>query len=211
MRKWYPMALFVVAAAASIYAYPRLPDRVPTHWGVHGQIDGYGSKWMTLILMPLMVLGLWGLFRVLPTIDPRRENYARFADAYDLIVNSVLSLLVAMHLLIIAATLGVPINVSRVAVIAVGLLLIVIGNVLPRARPTWFVGIRTPWTLSNDRVWERTHRVGGYLMVIAGVLAVCFAFAPPEVAGPAVGVLGAAAALGSVVYSYVAWKQETSR
>ena len=90
------------------------------------------------------------------------------------------------------------------------LLLIVMGNVLPRARPNWMFGIRTPWTLSNDRVWERTHRVGGYLMLGAGVVILAAAVVAP---GP-VSVflfLGAVtvSVAGSILYSYLAWRQET--
>jgi uncharacterized membrane protein len=211
MRKWYPIVLFAATIIVSIVAYPKLPDRVPTHWGLDNGVNGYSSKQVASVLMPALILACWAWFRFMPTIDPRRANYAKFSEAYDIIIASVLTLLAVIHVVILGAAVGYPIEIARVVAAVVGVLLIAIGNVLPRARPTWFVGVRTPWTLSNDRVWERTHRVSGYLMVIAGVLALGLAFAPPQFAGVGVGVLGVAAALGSVIYSYVAWRQEMSR
>jgi uncharacterized membrane protein len=95
--------------------------------------------------------------------------------------------------------------------VGAGVLLIVIGNVLPRARPNFWFGIRTPWTLTNERVWERTHRVGGYVLVGAGILVVGAAFLPIDIAAPAAGVMAVGAALITVIYSYYAWRQETSR
>src|SRR5438477_13205836 len=130
---------------------------------------------------------------------------------YDLVVNSALTMLALAHFAVVAATVGVPIPVARLMPAVVGVLMILIGNALPRARPNWWFGIRTPWTMSNDRVWERTHRVGGYLLVVTGVL-IAFAALLPFAVAPAVIVvaLGALAA-ASLVYSYVAWRQETSR
>ena len=211
MRKWYPLIVFMATVVISVVAYPRLPARVPTHWDLEGHINGDSSRWAAALMMPVMIVAMWGWFGFLPTIDPRRANYEKFTKAYDRIRDAVITMLAAVHALIIGSALGYPVNAERVAPVAVGLLLVVIGNVLPQARPTWFVGVRTPWTLSNDRVWERTHRVAGHLTVAAGVLTVALAFGPPRIAGPGIGVLGITAAVGSVIYSYVAWKQETSR
>jgi len=148
--------------------------------------------------------------RGLPAIDPRRANYAKFQPTYDFVVNAVLTVLALIHLAVIGAALGAPISIHRLVPIAFGVMLIAIGNQLPRARPNWWFGIRTPWTLSNDRVWERTHRVGGYLMAAAGAAIIIGALVT-KLAGPLIIVSIAVAGLGSVIYSYVAWKQETSR
>jgi uncharacterized membrane protein len=210
MRKWYPLSLVMLSVLASIIVYPRLPDRIPTHWNVHGQIDGYGSKWLTIGLFPLMLLGIWGIMRFLPTIDPRRENYAKFRGTYTLVVNAVLTLVLMLHGAAIAAALGAPFA-FRLLPLGIGALFIVLGNALPRARPNWWFGIRTPWTLSNDRVWERTHRVGGYLFVLLGIVTALATLTRRDVTFFVVGILGAVTALSTVIYSYVAWRQETSR
>jgi len=211
MRKWYPIVLITATIIASVVVYPRLPDRVPTHWNMHGQVDGYGPKWMTTLLLPAVLVGIWGLMRLLPKIDPWRDNYAKMQDTYDVVVNAALTVIALAHFAVIAATLGMPIDAERVMPVGAGVLLIVIGNVLPRARPNFWFGIRTPWTLTNERVWERTHRVGGYLLVGAGILVVGSAFLPIDIAVPAAAVMAVGAALITVVYSYYAWRQETSR
>lgn len=210
MRKWYPLALFVLMLAASIVAYPRLPERVPSHWNIYGQIDRYSSRGSVLFIMPFMMLVLWGLMRGLPKIDPRRENFAKMQAPYDLVINAALTIMAVAHVSIIAKMFGASFPLPRIMPALIGVLFVVIGNVLPQARPNFFFGIRTPWTLSSDRVWVRTHRVGGYLMVGAGIVAI-LSVALPVVPGLIVMFVAvASAALGSVVYSYIAWKQEQS-
>ena len=210
MRKWYPVFLIAVTAIASAIAYPRLPETVPSHWNLQGQVNGWQPRGRAAFLMPIVLLVLWGLMRGLPAIDPRRANYAKFQPTYDFVVNAVLTVLALIHLAVIGAALGAPISIHRLVPIAFGLMLIAIGNQLPRARPNWWFGIRTPWTLSNDRVWERTHRVGGYLMTASGAAIIIGALVT-KLAGPLIIVCVAGAGLGSVIYSYVAWRQETSR
>src|ERR1044072_4436394 len=167
MRKWYPVFLIAVTAIASAIAYPRLPETVPSHWNLQGQVNGWQPRGRAAFLMPIVLLVLWGVMRGLPALDPRRANYVKFQPTYDFVVNAVLTVLALINLAVIGAALGAPISIHRLVPIAFGVMLIAIGNQLPRARPNWWFGIRTPWTLSNDRVWERTHRVGGYLMVAA--------------------------------------------
>jgi uncharacterized membrane protein len=210
MRKWYPVFLIAVTAIASAIAYPRLPETVPSHWNLQGQVNGWQPRGRAAFLMPIVLLVLWGVMRGLPAIDPRRANYAKFQPTYDFVVNAVLTVLALIHLAVIGAALGAPISIHRLVPIAFGVMLIAIGNQLPRARPNWWFGIRTPWTLSNDRVWERTHRVGGYLMTASGAAIIIGALVT-KLAGPLIIVCIAGAGLGSVIYSYVAWKQETSR
>src|SRR5205814_8854834 len=190
--------------------YSKLPERLPIHWRLDGEVNRYGSRADGAFLLPAMMIVVWLLLRFLPRIDPRRANYAKFSDTYDLLVNSLVTLFAVMHVALLGTALGWPISMERLAPALVGLQFLVLGNVLPRARPNWWFGIRTPWTLSNDRVWLRTHRVGGYLLAGAGV-ALLVAAALPRIWTFALG--GAAvvlAAFGSLIYSYFAWKQETS-
>ena len=211
MRKWYPAVLVVVTFVGAIIVYPRLPDRVPTHWDIHDRVNGYGPRWMATFLMPVMLLALWGLMRFLPRIDPRRANYAKMQGVYDLVVNVMLTLIAVLHFVVLGAASGVPISIARVVPAIVGVALIVIGRLLPLAQPNWWFGIRTPWTLSNDRVWARTHRVGGYVIMTIGVLAIVASMLGMTIASAAVGIVAAALGLGLIAYSYFAWKQETSQ
>jgi immunity protein, SdpI family len=211
MRKWYPVFLVAIAAAASIIVYPKLPDRVPTHFDIRGNPDGFGPRWVPTVIFPVMILALWGLMRGLPKIDPRRANYAKMQDTYDLVVNLVLTMVTALHLLILAGATGSHVPFVRLIPAVVGVAFIAIGNLLPRAKPNWWFGIRTPWTLSNDRVWERTHRVGGYVMSLIGVFAVISSFFATEVAFVAFMAVAGAMTLGLIAYSYFAWRQETAK
>jgi uncharacterized membrane protein len=211
MRRWYPAFLIAATAIASAIAYPRLPDTVPSHWNLHGQVNGWQSRGRAAFLMPVIMLVLWGVLRGLPAIDPRRANYAKFQPTYDFMIGAVLTLVALIHLVVLAAGLGAPISIHRVIPIAIGVVLIAVGNQLPRARSNWWFGIRTPWTLSNERVWERTHRVGGYLMSASGVATIIGGLVASELIVPIVIICVVGFALGSVIYSYFAWRQETSR
>jgi len=207
-NRWLGFVVVAVALALGVWAWPGLPARVPTHWNIHGVPDGYSSRLVTVLLMPGIVLALNGLFRVLPRLDPRRVNYEKFKDTYWLIVNALALFLLGVHALVIANGLGYPVAMARLMPVGIGLLFIVLGNSLARVQPTWFVGIRTPWTLSSDSVWRKTHRTGGFTFVIAGVVMITAAF----VSGPLVWILLAAAAVLAVavpvIQSYVLWRRE---
>ena len=209
MRKWYPVAVVVVALLASALVWGRLPEQVPMHWDASGNVDRHGSRLAGALLLPGVMLLLAILVPVLPRIDPRRANYARFDPTYHLAMNAVLTFMLGVHLVALATALGMEVPMERVVPAGAGLLLLVIGNVLPRARQNWMFGIRTPWTLSSERVWERTHRVGGYCMVAAGLVVLASALLAPGTASVALLVAAVAgASLVPLVYSYLAWRQE---
>ena len=206
--RWFGLVVAVLAAAVSVWAYPRLPVMVATHWNLQGTPDGYSSRFWAVAVMPLGILGLTGLFSVLPKVDPKRENYARFLDSYWLIANAVLVFTGVAHALILANGLGYTVQVDRLVPLGLGLLFAFLGNYLTRVEPNWFVGIRTPWTLSSDTVWRRVHRTAGWLFVIAGVVIAAGAFAPRRAfVSLFIATLVAAAGI-PVVQSYVLWKRE---
>jgi uncharacterized membrane protein len=211
MRKWLPPLLIGLTVVVSAIVYNRLPQRVPVHWALSGQVDRYGSRLEAVAVLPILMLASWLLLRFLPRIDPLRSNYEKFADTYALFINSLVALLAVMQGAMLAAALGYPVSMNRIVPALVGILLTILGHSLPRARPNWWFGIRTPWTLSNDRVWARTHRVGGYLMVIAGALMVGAALLDTPWALVVAFIAVLAAGFGSVVYSYFVWRQETAR
>jgi uncharacterized membrane protein len=163
---------------------------------------------MGAVLVPAIMIGVWLMLIVLPRIDPRRANYGRFRGTYDVIVTAVIAFLALAHVAMLGVALGWGHTSDRLLVGGMGLMFAILGNVLPRARPNWFVGIRTPWTLSSDRVWERTHRVGGMMMMLAGLITIAASFAPVPL-GLWVGLTCIlAASFGAVIYSYVVWRTE---
>src|SRR5687768_1818423 len=208
MRKWVPLLIITAALVASAIVYPDLPERVPTHWNFKGEVDGWSTRAWGAWMMPVMIAFIWALMRLLPSIDPRGRNYIKFGGTFEGIMLSVMLFLLALHGIMLAVALGYPVAMDRAVPAGVGILLIVIGNLLPRARPNWFVGIRTPWTLSSDRVWEKSHRVGGRIFVLGGILIAVSPFFGAEwnhwVPIAVVGVCS----LAVVVYSYVAWRKE---
>jgi uncharacterized membrane protein len=210
MRKWIPLLIIAAAFIASAIAYPRLPETIPTHWNMDGQPDDWSSRAFGALITPVILLFVWGFVRVLPAIDPRGANYAKFGGALEAIFDSLMLFLLGMHIVLLRAGLGYPVQIQRIGPFGIGVLLIVIGNLLPRCRPNWFVGIRTPWTLSSDRVWEKTHRIGGRLFVAAGFLiAVAALFWVQWVHVVLItSILLATAAV--LIYSYLEWKREQS-
>ena len=208
MRKWLPLVVIVATIAFSAAVYRRLPDPMVIHWNAAGEPDGYGSRAFGTFLLPFVILFIWGLLLVLPKVDPRRANIEQFRDSYDLLVIAVVSVTCLLHVGILGSALGWPIQVGRLVPLAIGGLFLVLGTLLPRFKSNFFFGIRTPWTLSSETVWARTHRVGGTAMMVVGALLVL-----AGVLGTArwlyVAIGGAAALVVVVlVYSYAAWRSE---
>jgi len=208
MRKWIPLLIIAIAVVASAVVYPRLPETIPTHWNMDGQPDGWSSRAFGAWITPLLLLFTWGLFRVLPAIDPRGANYARFGGAFEAIIDSLMLFLLGMHIVLLRAGLGHPVQMQRIGPFGVGVLLTVIGNLLPRARPNWFIGIRTPWTLSSDRVWEKTHRLGGRLFVAGGILIALVSLFWVQWAHVVLITVVLLATAATLIYSYLEWKRE---
>jgi uncharacterized membrane protein len=208
MRKWIPLLIVVAALAASAFVYPRLPESMPTHWDISGHPNGWSSRFWGAWMMPVFLVALWAFMRVLPAIDPRGSNYAKFGGTFEGIIVSIMLFMFGMHIIVLRAALGYPVAMERVLPVGIGVLFIVIGNLLPRARPNWFVGIRTPWTLSSDRVWEKTHRFGGQVFVGAGILMLLSGLVLAQWAPVALFVIIALCAASVLVYSYVEWKRE---
>lgn len=209
MRRLIPGLLMIAAAAGfSVWAWPNLPAEVATHFDMQGDPNGWSSRLVAALLVPGIGLALLAASLVMPRIDPRRANYELFTPTYWTVVNAVLLLLLGIHVLSLGRALGWNVNASRVASLGVGGILLVLGNLMTRVRPNWFIGVRTPWTLSSDTVWRKTHRFAGAGFMLAGV---CFVGSAIVDAGwTRYGAIGAtiAAGLGAVVYSYVAWKHE---
>src|SRR5437667_10749819 len=209
--RWFGLVIAAVAVAVSLWAYPQLPPTVATHWNVRGEADGFSGRVVAVSIMPLLIIVMTGLFNVLPRLDPRRANFAKFIGTYWLIANAVILFILIGHGMIVATGLGYPVKIGRTLPIGVGLLFVVLGNYLTRVEPNFFVGIRTPWTLSSDTVWRKTHRTGGWLMVLGGFVIAACAFFPPGAFLPLFIAAVLIMAVIPIVQSYVLWKREQSK
>lgn len=203
--QWILIAAMFLFAAIS---WPSAPDRIPVHWGFSGEPDRYGGKFEGLLLLPLLALGLYLLLLYLPRIDPGRANYERFKGAYSVIRVATLAVLASIHGFILLWIRGVQLDFSVVVPVLVGVLLIVIGSVLGKVRPNWFVGIRTPWTLASKLSWTKTHRLGGWLFVVVGLVFISSGFVGSAWAIVAGLVVAAGCVLWLVVYSYLVWRSD---
>ncbi|MFN2636563.1 MAG: SdpI family protein [Gemmatimonadaceae bacterium] len=208
MRKWIPLLIIAASIIASVLVYPSMPQNVPTHWDLLGRPNGWSSRFWGAWLMPLFLIGSWAVIRILPLIDPRGSNYAKFGGAFEGIIVSVMLFMLGMHMIILRSALGYPVPMERVLPIGLGILFIAIGNLLPRARPNWFVGIRTPWTLSSDRVWEKTHRFGGQVFVAGGIVVLLSGLVMTHWAHVVTFCVISICALAVVIFSYLEWKRE---
>jgi len=207
-NRWIGVIVAAVALGAAIWAYPQLPPRVATHWNLRGEADGYSGRFAGAFLMPLAILALAGLAHVLPTIDPKRANYPKFLDTYWLLINGILIFMGVAYLAVLGNAIGAPVPIQRVMPVALGFLFIIIGNYLGRVQPNWFLGIRTPWTLSSDTVWRKTHRLGAWVFVLAGLLFMASAFMPAVRGGVPLAVIIIGLVLIPVVYSLYLWMRE---
>lgn len=207
-RRWAGLVLIVAMLGLAAWAFPRLPEQVPSHWDASGEVDGWSGRWIVL-LNPAIALFTWLLMPLLRRIDPRTENYAQFEPTFNLIVNVIVAFLAVVQVLMIGAALGWPIPaVDVMMMIGLGIMLLVLGNYLPRVRSNWWMGIRTPWTLSSERVWRSTHRLAGRTFVAGGLLLLAGTLLPVSLRFYAMLVAIGLSALVPAVWSYVEWRRE---
>lgn len=199
--------LIFITGLAWAYAWPNLPDTMAVHWGMEG-VNGYASKFNAMLLLLGIMIFTYVLLTITPKIDPKKKNYDKFSKGYMIINYSVVVLLFLVNMLVIGVGLGYDIPMNSTPLILVGLLFIVIGNYLPQCKPNYFVGIKTPWTLSNEEVWRKTHRFSGKVFVVLGIIMILSVFVPVMwksfvMVGIIIGAVGL-----TMGYSYVAYKKE---
>jgi uncharacterized membrane protein len=206
-RKYYMIgfALIAICLVAAAILYRHLPSRVPAHWNIHGQVDRYGGKWELLALLPGAMIGIMGLMAVLPWLSPRRFEVESFRSTYLYIMVVALVFLAFLYALMLWAAVTGQVNINKAIMGGAGLLIALVGNVLGKVRRNFYIGIRTPWTIADERVWNATHRLGAKTMVLGGLTALVLALAGAWTWLCLGAVLGGA--LVPAVYSLVYYKQ----
>lgn len=207
-----PQLLLIGAMfAAAFWAWPQLPDRLPIHWNIHGDVDGWGNKFMGLLFVPLIVLGIYVLMVVLPWFDPGKANYQSFQRVYGIIRIAIVAYMSAVYAAMSYAAFGHKLNMTSVILPLVGILFIVLGNFLSKIRPNWFVGVRTPWTLSSQLSWDKTHRLAGWLFIVMGFLFVPVALLQTTWSLVAVLICDGLCLIWIVIYSYLVFRSDPHR
>ena len=197
------IGLIAAMLVAGTVALPRLPQRVAIHWNAGGQVNGWSSPLVAAFAPPLLALVVWAGLLALPALDPRRHRYAKFATTYRALRLVVVALVAVTDGLTLVHGLGGHVNIPVDTALLLAATFLVVGNLLPRVQPTWFVGIRTPWTLSDDEVWRRTHRLSGRLFMLAALLPLAGLAAPPRILAGLIVAAAVVPAIIAVVYSYV--------
>ncbi len=201
--------IIILSFAISIYYYPQMPEKLASHWNAVGQVNGYMSKFWGLFLMPVISVGLLLLFILIPRIDPLKSNIQEFRKYYDGFVVLIMVFLFYLHLLTIFWNSGHTFNMITFLSPAFAILFYYSGILIENAKRNWFIGIRTPWTMSSDKVWNKTHKIGGKLFKIAGILAL-FAIFFESYAILVIIVPLIIVSIYTVVYSYFEYQKENS-
>jgi uncharacterized membrane protein len=202
--------LLLAAVLAGLLLWDSLPDPVASHWNANDQVDGYMSRFWGVFMVPLIALAMLLLFLAVPYIDPLKANIAAFRPAFNLFILFFMLFMLYVHALTLAWNLGYHgFRMSSAMLPFMGLLFIGIGWLMRSAKRNFFIGIRTPWTLSSDYVWDKTHRLGSILFMVSGLFAILAAFLGGQSAFVLMFVPLVGSSLFLVLYSYLVYRQET--
>ena len=212
MKQHWPRFVLVGVTLASVIVavvlYGVMPEKMITHWGVFGQPDGWMSKFWGLAMFPLLNIFMLGMYLFVPRFEPKKENLALFRKEYDILIMWIVGFLNYIFALSLLYNLGVMFDMGRMVMPGLGLMFLGIGSILPKAKQNYMVGIRTPWTLSSEKVWKKTHSLGGKLFMLSGAVTILAVLLPS--------LWGFIVAIGSIllsslvmmVYSWMEYKRE---
>ncbi len=172
------LGIIFLSFLIGIFLYPKFPEKVASHWNIKGDVDGYLSKFWGLFLIPILTLGLFFLFLIIPEIDPLKKNIEKFRRYFDYFILILVLFLFYLYILTLIWNLGVRFDMTQVLVPAFSGLIFYCGILVEKAKRNWFIGIRTPWTLSSEEVWEETHKIGGKLFKIVALILLLGLFLP---------------------------------
>lgn len=202
--------IVILSFITAAYFAPSLPGRVAVHWNFEGTADGYADSGFGAYFVPFLMLGMLVLFHFLPMLDPMKKNYAAFRKEYDGMIAVLIGFMYYVYALTLAINLGYALNIVQFLSPAFAGLFFYMGMLLAKAKQNWFVGIRTPWTMSSERVWKKTHEMASKMFKAAGVVSLLGIFYPK--AGLAASVaMAVAIAIFTFIYSYVEFRKGKKR
>lgn len=208
----FPIILIAAGLSIGIYLLPVLPGKVPSHWNFYGDIDGWLPKKIAVYLFPLLTLFVYALLSVLPFFDPYKKNYQNFLKEYFWLRFGVVIFLMVLYAYTILAAFGYSFDIYKTILPLMSFGMMLLGFFLPKVKRNYFVGIRTPWTLQSENIWDRTHKVSGYAFIIAGFLSLMgFGFLPSMYGGWLLIISMVAAGLHGTIYSYILYRKENDK
>lgn len=172
------IAVILLSFATALFFWPKMPETMASHWNIRGEVDGHMPKFWGLFLMPLISLLMFLFFIFLPKIDPMKENIDKFRKYFDGFVLLIMIFLFYVYFLTLFWNLGIKFDLGRMIMPAMAVLFFFAGILTEKSKRNWFIGIKTPWTLSSDLVWDKTHKLGGILFKTSGLIALIGFFLP---------------------------------
>lgn len=200
------LTILVISFVAAGLFWSALPEVMASHWNINDQVDGTMSKFWGVFLLPMVLAGTLFLFFLVPLIDPLKHNIESFRSTFNLFITLINGFMVYVYGLTIAWNLGARFNMSEMIMPGIGLIFIGSGYLISKAKRNYFIGIRTPWTLANDLVWDKTHSIGGKLFIATGVLLLLSMFAS-QYAFPIMIVAVFGTVIFTFAYSYFVYSQ----
>jgi len=201
--EFFPLVILAAGFAASAYFYENFPEVVPTHWNFAGQADGWSGKASAAFAIPTLNSVIYLMFFALPYLDPKKDRYEQFAKVYHIFKSIILFLLLAIYFAVGLSGLGYNVPIGTITPILIGIMFVVMGNYMGKLKPNWFMGIRTPWTLSSEKIWNKTHRFGGKIFILSGLLMIMQPFLHLSLKLPVFIISICLMLFGTVGYSFI--------
>lgn len=199
------LIFIAIPVVLTLYLYPSLPEQIPTHWNITGEVDAYMPKPVGVLVLPLAAAFILLIMKLIPLVSPKGFQTDEFRGVVNIFTVTLVGFVSGVALLVLLAATGRDVHVNELVFAGVGLLFIVLGNYLGKVRKNFFIGIRTPWTLASDEVWAKTHRLGGWMFVLAGlVLALSGIFGVNEIVLASTIVI---AAVIPIAYSFILYQR----
>ena len=199
--------LTVVSLLLALTVFSSLPEQIPAHWNVHGTVDRFAPK-LTVFIFPGIIFLITILFQFMRRTDPNSDNYDKFQREYHRYTFVIGLVFFAVQIMTIAAAFRMDFNVNLIFCLGIGSLFIFIGNLLPKTKHNYFIGIRTPWTLADEQNWFRTHRIAGKIWVLGGLIVALTALAPESFQVPVFLTVLAVMVVTPFVYSYTEFRKK---
>lgn len=205
------LSCIAISVLAGVFYYPVLPERMASHWSASGEADGYMGKFWGTFLLPFLMAAFFIAYAVIPRIDPMSGNIDAFRSHYNLFWVALSGFFFIVFAFVLAWNLGYRFNIAYVMLPGIAALFFVIGAILEHSKRNWFFGIRTPWTLSSDAVWEKTHRLGGKLFKLTALIALGGLLIGGDAMVYAILFPAIGTSLVTIVYSYIAFRREAKK
>ncbi len=201
------IVIIVIIFIVTLAFYPRLPEMIASHWNAQGEVDGHMQRFSGAFFLPFILIGIFLLLAFIPNIDPLKKNIQAFRPYYDAFILIFIIFMGFVQLQILLWNVGIKMNPSIIINVGGALLFYYVGILLEKSKRNWFIGIRTPWTLSSDVVWDKTHKLGSKLFKITAIICLIGVFFP-KIGAYFLLIPVLSVAVFTIVYSYFEYRKE---